>query len=469
VSILRRYSPGGANSPMKTGMPEISWPAMVPGHAARLLALLHQFEQTQWWPAERILEHQMKQLRLVLIHAHQNSAFYRRRLDEAGFDPAAPLDLSRWNQLPILTRDEVQDTGESLYCRSFPSTHGETYEAQTSGSTGRVVKVRGTQLMNLFWQALTLREHHWHHRDLMGTLAIIRLNPQARPPEGTVHQDWGLPTNQIHMTGPSMILNIATDIRAQAVWLERHQPHYLLTYPSNLAALISHFQQEGTRLKNLREVRTIGETLTPALRQACRERWEAPINDIYSSQEMGYIALQCPVCEGYHVQSEVVLVEILDDAGKPCAPGEIGRVVVSGLHNFAMPLIRYDLGDYAEAALPCPCGRGLPALSRILGRRRNLVTLPTGERFWPILGMYHFREIAPIRQFQVVQRALDMIEVRFVVDSPLEKSQEARLRALIQQSIGYPFKIEFTYLDQIPKSEAGKFEEFISEVTPMKV
>ena len=332
---------------MKTAMPEISRPAMVPGRAADLLALLHQLEQTQWWPAERILEHQMEQLRLVLIHAHQNSTFYRQWLDKIGFDPAAPLNAARWSRLPILTRDEVQDAGESLYCRSFPLTHGEAYETQTSESTGKVVKLRGTHLTNFFWQAITLREHHWHRRDFKGALAVIRFNPELTQPEGTVFRDWGLPSNQIYITGPSMSLDTAADIRVQAAWLERHQPQYLLTYPSNLAALINHFRQAGADLKNLQEVRTIGETLTPALRRACRESLGVPIIDLYSSQEMGYIALQCPECAGYHVQAENVLVEILDDAGNPCAPGEIGWMVVSGMHNFAVPLIRYELGDYA--------------------------------------------------------------------------------------------------------------------------
>jgi len=469
VSVTQRYTPGGMNILMKTVMPEVTWPAMVPGRAADLLAILHQLEQTQWWPAERIVEHQMKQLRLVLIHAYQNSTFYRLRMDKAGFDPAVPLNKARWSQLPILARDEVQDVGESLYCQSFPSTHGGTYETQTSGSTGKVVKVRGTHLTNFFWQAVTLREHHWHRRDFTGTLSVIRFTPEGTPPEGTVFRDWGLPANQLYNTGPSMTLNIATDIRKQSAWLETHQPHYLLTYPSNLAGLISHFREDGISLKNLREVRTIGETLTPALRRACRENLGVPVIDLYSSQEMGYIALQCPECESYHIQAEVVFVEIIDDAGKPCAPGEIGRVVVSGLHNFAMPLIRYEVGDYAEVGVDCSCGRGLPTISRILGRSRNLLTLPTGERFWPILGFQHYREIAPIRQFQLVQRTLDRIEARFVVNAPLDKFQENKLTALIQQSMGYPFKIEFTYLDQIPKSVAGKFEEFISEVTPVTI
>lgn len=464
MSATQRYTPGGMNILMKTVMPEITLPAMVPGRAADLLAILHQLEQTQWWPAECIVEHQMKQLRMILIHAYRNSDFYRRRLDEAGFDPASPLNEERWRRLPILSRDEVQDAGELLYCRSFPSAHGGTYETYTSGSTGKVVKVRGTHLTNFFWQAVTLREHHWHRRNFTGTLAIIRFTPEGTPPEGTMYPDWGLPANQLYHSGPSMALNIAVDIRKQSAWLEKHQPHYLLTYPSNLAGLISHFREDGITLRNLQEVRTIGETLSPALRQACWKNLGVPIIDLYSSQEMGYIALQCSECESYHVQSEVVFVEIIDDTGKRCAPGEIGRVVVSSLHNFAMPLIRYELGDYAEVGSACACGRGLPTISRIVGRSRNLLTLPTGERLWPILGFQHYREIAPIRQFQLVQRSLDRIEARFVVNAPLDKSQENKLTVLIQQSIGYPFKIEFTYLDQMPTSVAGKFEEFISYI-----
>src|SRR6185295_14515719 len=99
--------------------------------------------------------------------------------------------------------------------------------------------------------------------------------------------------------------------------------------------------------------------------------WGVGVVDVYSSEECGQIALQCPEHEQYHVQSESVLVEVLDDEGRPCAPGTIGRVVLTTLQNFAMPLIRYDIGDFAEPGPACPCGRALPVLTRIVGRVRN--------------------------------------------------------------------------------------------------
>jgi phenylacetate-CoA ligase len=184
---------------------------------------------------------------------------------------------------------------------------------------------------------------------------------------------------------------------------------------------------------------------------------------MYSSQEAGIIALQCPASGLYHVQSESLLVEVLDDEGLPCKPGETGRIIITDLHNFATPLIRYEIRDYAEVAAPCACGRGLPALARILGRRRNMVVFPNGERHWPLVGAYRFREIADIRQYQLVQHTTDDVEVKLVVERPLSHEQEAQLAALIHSALGYPFPLRFSYSDrELPRTQGGKFEEFVS-------
>jgi phenylacetate-CoA ligase len=127
----------------------------------------------------------------------------------------------------------------------------------------------------------------------------------------------------------------------------------------------------GIRFPRLREVRTSGEPVGATTRQLCRDAWNVPVTDVYAAAEAGCIALQCPGSEHYHVQSESVLVEVLDGWNRACAPGTVGRVVVTTLQNFAMPLVRYDIGDLAEVGAPCPCGRGLPVLTRIAGRVRD--------------------------------------------------------------------------------------------------
>jgi len=165
-----------------------------------------------------------------------------------------------------------------------------------------------------------------------------------------------------------------------------------------------------------------------------------------------------------HIQSENVLVEILDADNQPCAPGQTGRLVISSLHNFATPLIRYEIGDHATAGPPCPCGRGLPVIAEILGRTRNMLVLESGEQQWPRIGFSKFRKIAPIQQFQVIQKSHSQLQANFVVSSPLTDHQQEQLCSLIQTSLGHPFQIQLDFPDEIPRGISGKYEEFLSEL-----
>lgn len=367
------------------------------------------------------------------------------------------LDADRWQDLPRLTRRDIQDAGGALRSRRVPRRHGDVYIAQSTGSTGEPVKVAGTGLMQVYWRAITLRDHRWHGRDLSLKLCSIRPSP-AHTREG-----WGPATDVLGGTGQLAMLPLGTDVSEQARWLVRHDPEYLLSFPSNILALTEHFAEHGLSLPALREVRTVGEMVHAELRERVRSAWNVPVTDLYSSQELGVIALQCPSGSGlYHVQSESVLVEILDDAGAPCAPGAIGRVVVTALHNLAMPLIRYEIGDYAEAGPPCPCGRGLPTLARIVGRQRNMLVLPDGERRWPLSGFRAFREIAPIRRYQLAQLDPEHLELRLVADRPLTRAEEQRLAAVVCDALGHDFSVRCTYRNQLLPSEGGKFEDFVS-------
>src|SRR5262249_28205670 len=161
----------------------------------------------------------------------------------------------------------------------------------------------------------------------------------------------------------------------------------------------------------------------------------------------------------YHVQSEGIFVEVLDESGKPCQPGQIGRVVLTPLHNFAMPLLHYAIGDYAEVGKPCPCGRGLPVLSRVLGRVRNMVVLPGGERIWPRTGRLRYGDAIPVKQFQMIQTGLTTLELRLVAERRGTAEEEARLTAMVAEWIGFPFEVKYTYLDEIPRAAGGKYED----------
>ena len=439
---------------------------MVSTRGAQLLALLERLDRSERLPPARIEQEQFERLAALTKHAVGRIAFYRDRFAAAGIDSGAALTQELWRRLPVLERAEVQAHGEALCCRTLPPDCRVAGEVHTSGATGRPIRVLKTDFEQLLWEALTLRDHRWHRRDFAGTLAAIRWYPDgvAAPPAGQRWPDWGAPVAHVCPSGPSCGLSIAASSAQQAHWLGTVQPDYLVAFPSLLPDLVRECRKQGVELARLKHIRTVSECVDAATRALCREAWGVPLHDIYSAQEVGYIALQCPDSGNYHVQAESAYVEILNEAGDPCGAGESGRVVVTPLYNFAMPLLRYALGDFAEAGAACTCGRGLPVIRRILGRTRNMLTLPDGGRLWPRLSELRYAEILPVEQFQLVQKSLSLLELRLVAARRATADEERRLRDTIVARIGHPFDIDFSYPERIARGATGKFEDFRSEL-----
>jgi phenylacetate-CoA ligase len=446
----------------------ILWPAIPDSQGALSLALQQQLAESERWSAEELRGQQFRQLGLLLDHAFDHCPFYRDRLEAAGWRPGLTLDDEIWSRIPVLRRQDVQRLGQSMVSANPPASHGRRHVVQTSGSTGAPIKVVKTRLDNVFWEAITLRDHLWHRRKLGAKLAAIRHAPAkgSGSPEGSVTPHWGRSAQRAYETGPAALLDIVHPVEVQAEWLKRADPDYLLSFPTNIHALARYCLNKGLRYPKLREIMTISEALSPETRAIAREAFGVKICDLYTSRETGYMALQCPAHEHHHVQSEVNFLEVTDNAGQPCRTGDVGQVVTTPLHSFAMPLIRYAIGDYAELDEPCSCGRTLPVLRRILGRVRNMLVLPDGRRRFPYLQSPFtvFSQIAAIENFQVVQLSHEDIEVRLVTRRPLTAEEEAGLRANLLACLGLPARLRLSYHDALPRSAGGKFEDFRSEI-----
>lgn len=440
-------------------VPGMAWPPMPSMEAATLLALQFEFQQSEWLPSEILEARQMLQLDTLFKHVYTNMPFYRNRLEAAGFTPNQPLTADKFRLIPPVTRAELQAVEEQAICTATPPEHGKIRSGATSGSTGRALAYAKTGLADFLWHAITLRESLWSGWNLQGRLAISRAGAT-----NAERANWGQPEGVVFKTGPSSIRRVGMDISEQARWLIDFNPDYLITNPTNLKGLCEWFQEHGGFKGKPLGIRTLGEAVTPELRDFSQAILGAPIRDMYSAAEVGYIALQCPEHAHYHVQSEVALVEVLREDGSACTSGEIGRVVITTLHNYAMPLIRYAIGDYAEVGRPCPCGRGLPTINRIFGRSRNLIRLPDGRRRWPSLPPKKYAHINSIRQLQLVQKSLFQIEVRLVVKNRLDESEEKSLRSALVDMLRYPFEFTLVYLDKIEFGPNHKFEDFISEI-----
>ncbi len=435
----------------------VVWPALPPPQSAPMFALLQQFEHSQWWPAGTLERYQLRQLESLAGHAARTVPFYRERLRCLAALGRGELTMEKWREVPLLRRTDIQDAEKALYTKALPRDHLPVGEISTSGSTGSPVTVKTTKLTGLYFNAAQHRYHAWHRRDFAAKTCAVKVIQRKRPDKPG---NWA----SGYRSGPLVSFDITRPVSEQFDWLVREAPDYLLTYPNNLRALIEISETSGVRIPGLRQVATMSEVLDPDLRAECQRVWEVPVSDIYSAMEVGIIAVQCPEHPTYHVQSESVFVEFLAADGAPCGVGEIGRIVVTDLTNFASPLIRYEIGDYAELGEPCPCGRGLPVLNRILGRSRNMLVLPSGDRLWPRFGVMQMVTLAPVRQVQLVQTSSEQIRVNLVVPRPLTDDEENALRECFNTSLGYPFTLEFNYVDEIPRSANGKFEDFKSEI-----
>jgi phenylacetate-CoA ligase len=433
-----------------------TWPAVPNAGGAAILAALFQLERSQWLTAPQLWRLQQRQLAALLQHAATTCPFYAGSVGRFLSKYSDAFTLEQFATLPLLTRREVQTRFAELSSARVPAQHGAVQKGSSSGSTGEPVSYLSTDLTGFFWQAFSLREHLWHRRDFSSKLAVVRSGEKS----DSMANWFGAIGEATLLTGPCATIPMGSSIEVQADEVVRENPAYLTGYVNNLVAILKAIRAKGASLPALKQIRTLGEAVTQASREYVAEQWGVPLIDVYSAREAGYIALQCPDAEGYHVQAEGILVEILDKGGLPCRAGETGQVVVTPLHNFAFPLIRYALGDYAEVGAPCRCGRGLPVIRRILGRSRNLMKLPDGTTRWPVFNIPKFRSIAPIRQFQFVQRSFEELELRLAVERPLTEEEQVRFGRHVLEQVGHPFRLKWTFLSEISLSRSGKFEDF---------
>jgi phenylacetate-CoA ligase len=451
--------------PLPPLSPFLSWPPYIATPHAALRDVVRGLEASDRWSAAELAAGTQSQLMLLLEWAANNVPYYRTQ----GSLMTALKILRRspgrfeeqWLQLPLLAKATLRSDGPALNAPVVPHPHLPLAAARTSGSTGIPVEIRTTAVTRIVWDALGLREHHWHQRNFSRRLGAIRYCLQKdRNPRGADRATWGPPVADLYRTGPASVMHIGEPLDRLVDWLRRFDPHYLLTYPSVAAALLEALGPAG-KPPALEEIRLMAEPLDVELENRLVSAWSVRVSDIYTSNECGQIAFRCREHNKLHVQSEGIYVEILDKRGARCETGETGQVVLTSLHNLATPLIRYQIGDYATVGETCGCGRASPVIRQVLGRVRNLALSPDGRRYWPT-ALGKTRVITAIRQAQWVQTARDAIELRVVLDRPLTMAETQMAIDTVCKALGYPYRVEIVAVEAIARGPTGKFEEFLS-------
>jgi phenylacetate-CoA ligase len=439
----------------RSALAQLGFPRILPPQSAIIADVLAQLDRHSRLPEadqQRLLA---RQAALLLGHARRHSPYWRNRLQPAGDS----VDLAALTRVPILTRTQLQQGGTALHAFGEGMTERQLSTASTSGSTGQPVTVKKLiAIARPTYAAASMLEKRWQQMDPEAVTAVIR-----DAPDGAHRVQNPLVSNR-----PSMV-HVRNLIRhspqALLEWLRALRPRFLITVPSMAERLAQLALAKGGG-PPIDKIMAFAEVVTARQRSLCQAAFGARIVNRYSSEEVGWIALQCPKHDHLHVLSSLVHVEIVDGDGAPCPPGKPGHVLLTGLHSYPMPLIRYAIGDVAEFGPRCDCGITLPVIRRVLGRQRNFLRMPDGSDRLARLAGDHWQELPEVREFRLVQYGDGVVEAFLRCDTPLGPQGQARARALLQRVLGHPFAVVVTEVAAIDWGNSYKREEFVRKETP---
>jgi len=483
-AALRERALGLGNDEQAPSLPErIGWPN---DHGAALaqsspptgqepreqvpaeVVFMRTMARTERLPHGEVLEFVRGPAEILLAHARAEVPFYKERLAPI-FRPDGSIDWEGWRALPLLTREDIAHRRQALVSRRLPAIHGSISHAYSAGTTAPAMTVSRSRLTVGVRSCIEVRQYGWHGIALDAPMATLtRPGPVPHNPDIKWAPLWveGVRGREFEMAADGAS-------RDQLIWLRSLGPVYARTRPSFAQALALTVKGDPSLKPEIRGLLTSGEILTPDVRRLCRRYLgHAPI-DSYDSVECGLAALQCTGSSDYHLQSEMCLYELIDKAGEPCRPGEVGEIVLTPIYNLAMPLIRYATGDHALAvqdidspdAWPCVCGRTLPRIGRILGRTRNLLRFADAAPAQPEIDSARLHDLIGALSWQIAQTAPLEIDLRFVSDrgeAEMDlKAASDYLRSLVPPGV----EVTLTRKHALRAKPAGRFEPYLCEMT----
>jgi phenylacetate-CoA ligase len=402
--------------------------------------------------ADTIRQRQRERLTALVRHAADHVPYYRRRFREANLKPEdirGPEDLSR---LPVIRRSELQQLSDTdLLPDNMPTKALTTFK--TSGTTGRPLAIRVSPFDLHINNMLSLRIllHHgmrpWHRKM-------------------SVRADTDVPRD--HAWHARLGLFRRAWISAQGSgdhWVETlraFRPHYLFGYGLTLRLMARALQAHSEAGVRPRCVLATSGVLDRATREEIGQGFGCPVFDVYASWEGGIMAWECKHCGAYHVNSDWVILEVLKD-GRPARPGEEGEVVITNLHSFGMPFIRYAQGDIvAIPADTTPCAISLPTLAGIHGRVADMIMLPSGESLSPHAFFQLMDHMPGIARWRLTQTEYDTFVAEIVCGDGCDASLDQYIQAGLTRLVGAPVQLQILRKDALPSDAGMKYRAVVS-------
>ncbi len=446
-------------------------------HGSKLLKLVREFERSARFSQDELRSIQWARLQRMIRHAYDHVPYYRNLFDDQQVVPEDIRSFEDFGTLPTLRKEALQDQLDDLLAANVPKE--QRHRGITSGSSGRptyyvqdipgnqVRAAAGRRLLRMTGYDFGLRVFYFWRRSpyTVGADTVTRseaLEATAAPPFPVRIKHWAYrhfaANNPAYHEDPTLLTEseMANTYRA----LKRFRPHVIVAYVNALYRLAQFLDAEG--LANTIRPRSVvvsSETLYPHQKALMGRVFGCRVFNRYGLQETGMVAVECPEGEGLHTNTEILHLEYV-----PVSGGE-KQIVVTDLINRAMPLLRYETGDTGEPISgQCACGRGLSRIGSLQGRVIELLPTRSGGLVnGQLFATFH--SIPGVKQYQVVQEALDAFVLRIVRGQGYMEESLHPMIETIWERFGADTRVDIEYPDSIPFTGGGKYKLVVSAVT----
>ena len=416
-------------------------------------------EESQWYSTDKLLELQFKKLKQFIKYAYENVTFYNELFKKVRFDPDKNLkDYEDIRKISLLDKETVRQNLDKL--RSVNYSKRNIMTLHTSGTTGKSLTI---YLSNECYQ----REYafNWLHRSWGGIrrgdrIATIGSHPVApinkMTPPFWVRNDYEnqLLFSSYHITKENLKYYIEE--------LEKFQPKFIHGFPSSIYLLASFIEDNSINGIRPECIFLSSETLLDYQRAVIEEAFDCKVFMWYGNTEIVANIVECEHGR-LHIKHEHSYIEFLGKNDNPVDFGEEGRMVCTGFGNYAMPLIRYDVGD---VAIPinesCPCGRGGMLVKKVVGRVEDYIITPDGRYIGRLDNI--FKETPHVFEAQIIQKELSKITLNIVPHRGYTKKEEKNILKEARNKLGNQIEIEIKLVKEIPRLPNGKFPFIVSKL-----
>lgn len=422
---------------------------------------INYLESSQWLSAKDIQRTQWIKLKKLLDYVYVNVPYYRKMFNELNLEPKDIQTPDDYCNLYLLDKNAIQNNINDIISSNYRKS--DLIKNSTGGSTGINLIFYNDKTRAAYNRAMVFRNNGWagfhigdKNAELWGSPMDINIHSVLK------YKAYRYLTGSLFL--PSYDLskdNVLYNIKK----LVKHNPKIIVGYASALYSYAEYLDKYGINEVVPKSIISSAEILYDYQRELIESTFHSKVFNRYGCREFSTIAQECSEHSGFHINAEHVYVECLNDNGMPADVGERGEIVITDLDNYAMPFIRYKIGDIGILSnRVCNCGRGLPILEHLEGRSFDIIIGKDGKyfdgHFFPLV----LRTVDGILQYQLIQEKIDELTIKIVIDRSFNKIYLDVLTNKIINLMGKETKVNFEIVDQIEPSVSGKRRFIISNI-----